>query len=88
MTLRGATGDIRWAYMVAATFGPWRLEYDGESGTLEGSIVQVDDYRLNKQPLEAVLVIGRKSVRYPVVTLECSGRVLTAKIGPRIREMQ
>mgnify|MGYP003345187849 CR=1 FL=1 len=23
MTLRGATGELRWVYMTAAVFGPW-----------------------------------------------------------------
>lgn len=82
MTLRGATGEIRWVYLPAVVFGPWRIETDGES-TLTGTVVSVDGYRVTQGPLVAVVQIGRSRLTYPVVDLQLSGSTVTATLGPR-----
>lgn len=82
MTLRGATGEIRWVYLPAVVFGPWRIETDGEA-TLTGTLVSVDDYRVTQAPLVAVVQIGRTRLTYPVASLQISGQTVTATLGPR-----
>lgn len=83
MTLRGATGEIRWGgYLPAVIFGPWRLETDGEA-MLTGTVVSVDEYRVTQVPLSAVVQIGRQRLTYPVVDLQISGGIVTAMLGPR-----
>jgi len=81
MTLRGATGDIKWSYLTAVAFGPWLLESTGDSATLKGTVAHVDDYRATQTPLVASLVIGRQRLVYPVLDLQISGGVVTATLG-------
>lgn len=82
MTLRGATGEMRWAYLPAVVFGPWRIETGTES-TLTGTLVSVDGYRVTQAPLVAVLHVGRTRLTYPVADLQISGSTVTAVLGPR-----
>jgi hypothetical protein len=84
MTYRGATGEIRWAYLAAAVFGPWRLDFDGEQGELAGTLVSVDGYRVSQAPLNAILTIGRQRLTYPIINLQVNGSALTAQVGPRL----
>lgn len=82
MTLRGATGEIRWVYLPAMVFGPWRIESEHEI-TLVGTVASVDDYRVTQSPLVAVVQLGRSQVRYPVLDLQIEGGRVTARLGPR-----
>lgn len=84
MTLRGATGEIRWAYMTAAAFGPWRLEED-DSGVsvLTGTLVSMDEYRAAQAPLKAVVMVGRQRLTWPIVDLQFTGQTVTARLGQR-----
>lgn len=81
MTIRGATGEVRWAYLPAVIFGPWRVETD--ESTLVGTVVSVDDYRVTQAPLVAVVTVGRKRLTWPVKDLQISGTVVTVSLGPR-----
>lgn len=83
MTIRGATGEIKWAYMAAAVFGPWRIETDENESTLTGTLVSVDDYRVAQAPLVAVVTVGRQRLTWPVHSLQISGATVTAHLGPR-----
>lgn len=85
MEVRGVTGDLRWGYLPAAVFGPWRLSTTPDGGTLDGAVASVDAFRLTQQPLVAVLPIGRSVYRYPVLSVDVSGPTLTASLGPRER---
>jgi hypothetical protein len=86
MTYRGATGEIRWAYLAAAVFGPWRLEFENEHGELTGTIVSVDGYRVTQAPLHAVLTVGRQRLTYPIISLQVNGSTLSAQVGPRLEQ--
>lgn len=81
MTLRGATGEVRWSYLTAVTFGPWRIETD--ESTLTGTLVSVDGYRATQAPLVAAVMIGRKRLTWPIEDLQISGERVTARLGPR-----
>lgn len=83
MTSTGATGEIRWSYMTAATFGPWRAEFDRTGGTLTARVVRVDAFRAAQQPLTLLLPFGRQVGRWPVVSLQIEGESLTVTVGPR-----
>ena len=82
MTLRGATGEVRWVYLPAVVFGPWRIE-TGEESTLTGSLVSVDDYRVTQSPLVAVVNVGRQRLTWPIKDVQISGETVTAVLGPR-----
>jgi hypothetical protein len=79
MRLSGFTGEVRWSYMVAATFGPWTL-IDHE---LSGEVVSVDDYRTSQDPLVVVLRMGRHELSYPVVNLQFTGERISVTLGER-----
>lgn len=83
MRSSGPTGEIRWSYLPAVVFGPWKAEIGPAGGTLTAQIVRVDAYRSAQTPLTLVLPTGRTSARWPVVTLQISGPSLLATIGPR-----
>jgi len=83
MTLRGATGELRWVYMTAAVFGPWVVETSGGSSTLTGRVVSVDEYRMAQPGLTAVVIIGRQRVTWPVVNVELTDQTVTAHLGQR-----
>lgn len=83
MILRGATGEVRWVYMTAATFGPWEIEQRGVTSALTGKLVSVDDYRATQAPLSVVVTVGRQRLTFPVVDLQITGSVVTATLGPR-----
>jgi len=80
MELRGATGELKWSYMTAATFGPWRLEQGADGSTLTGKLVSVDAYKAAQAPLKAVLQVGRQRVTCPILTLQIDGGVVHATL--------
>lgn len=84
---RGLTGDLRWAYRLAATIGPWELApaTDACSTTaLRAHVVTHDPFVVTQAPLSAWLRLGHRTVlRYPVLTLQIADGVLTATLGPR-----
>ena len=82
VTLRGATGDVRWVYLPSVTFGPWRIE-SGEDITLDAIVASVDEYRVTQHPLIAVVQMGRSQLRYPVLDLQITDGRVKARLGPR-----
>lgn len=86
MQVRGATGEIRWAYLPAVVFGPWRLETEPGGASLQGQVVSRDAFREAQEPLTAVLHIGRQTLVYPVTSLHVDGGQLSAQLGPQQKE--
>lgn len=86
MMIRGATGEIRWAYLPAVVFGPWRLETSVDGASLSASVVSVDEYRASQGPFSAVVQVGRQRLAWPVLNLQIAAGTLTAQLGPQIRE--
>lgn len=86
MTIQGATGEVRWAYLPAAVFGPWRLDTVPGGAVLEGRLVSQDDYRLAQEPLTAVVNVGRQALVYPITSLHVNGGQLSAQLGPQQKE--
>lgn len=82
LTLRGATGELRWVYLPAVVFGPWRIETT-EDTTLVATVASVDDYRVTQHPLVAVVQLGRSQLRYPILDLQITDGRVTARLGPR-----
>lgn len=83
MTINGLTGEIRWSYLTAATFGPWRLiTNEDRTARLQGRVVSVDHFRASQATLTAVLQIGRLQQRRAVSHLQIIGDQLTADLGP------
>jgi len=82
MRLSGFTGEVRWSYMVAATFGPWTLS-DRE---LSGDIASTDDYRMTQAPLVVVLRIGRHELTYPIIDLQHTDERISMTLGERIQQ--
>ena len=80
MQFRGATGELRWAYLPAAVFGPWRLETDPAGASLEASVVSVDEYRITQQPLTARCYVGRQTLAYAVESVTVQDGRLSARL--------
>lgn len=80
LTANGHEGTIKWSYLPAVTFGPWRYESHGASGTLTAEIVSCDEYRVTQTPLVAVVPMGRAEWRWSVRDLQIHGSSLTASV--------
>jgi hypothetical protein len=82
MTLNatGHEGQIKWSYLPAITFGPWRYEGQGSTGTLTAEIVSCDEFRVSQKPLVAVVPMGRAEWRWSVRDLQVHGSSLTASV--------
>jgi len=85
MILKGVTGEIRWSYLPAAVFGPWRVETQEDTAlsTLTGTLVSVDGYRVTQSPLVAVVSVGRRRLTWPITDMQISGDTITAVLGLR-----
>jgi hypothetical protein len=88
MHVRGATGELRWAYLPACVFGPWRLDTYPGGASLEATLVTQDDYRLGQEPLTALLHVGRQTLRYPVQGVHVNGSQLSVTLGPQQQKGQ
>ncbi len=80
LAVTGREGQIRWSYLPAVTFGPWRYEGHGGSGTLTAEIVSRDEYRVQQTPLVAIVPMGRAEWRWTVRDLQIHGSSLTASV--------
>jgi hypothetical protein len=80
LSIKGAHGVIKWSYLPAVTFGPWRYDGDMRSGTLTAQIVSCDEFRANQTPLVAVVPAGRAEWRWTVRDLQISGSTMTAVV--------
>ena len=80
LTLEGYEGQIKWSYLTAVTFGPFRFEGDDRGGTLTAQIVSCDEYRMHQHPLTAVVPAGRATWQWSVSDLQISGTTLTARV--------
>lgn len=84
LSLRGSHGEVRWSYLPAITFGPWRFESDGDSsgsGTVHAQVVRCDEFRMHQSPLIAVVPMGRAEWRWSVRDLQVSGDTLTINVA-------
>lgn len=86
MQFKGVTGEIRWSYLPALIFGPWRLTTTPTGGSLEAEIVSCDQYRVTQSPLIAAVRMGRQQLTFPVESLQHTGPRVYVTVGPRIRE--
>jgi len=85
MELRGATGELRWVYMVAAVIGPWKVSSvaPGEL-VLDAAIVSHDTYRLTQHDLTAHLRVGKRIYTWSVESITFwSATRMTVKLGAR-----
>ncbi len=80
LTAQGHEGQIKWSYLPAITFGPWRYEGEGSTGTLTAEIVSCDEYRVQQTPLVAIVPMGRAEWRWSVRDLQVHGSSLTASV--------
>jgi hypothetical protein len=81
LKVEGHEGQIKWAYLTAVTFGPFRFEGDDRGGTLTAQIVSCDNFRVNQHPLVAEVPAGRATWRWSVSDLQISGGTLTARVA-------
>lgn len=79
----GATGEVRWSYLTAVSFGPWSAELTRAGGVVTAQIARVDPYRVSQRPLSLVLPYGARTASWPVDTLQIAGDTLTVCVGPR-----
>ena len=83
MRLAGIEGEIKWSYMTAARFGPWKVDtHPDGTASLTGGVVSIDPYRVSQAPLKARLWIGNHTQTRPIVTLQITAESITATLGP------
>jgi hypothetical protein len=81
LSMTGHEGQIRWVYLPAIVFGPWRYESNGQNGgTLTAQIVSRDEFRVSQRPLVAVVPAGRAEWRWSVTDLQINGTELVASL--------
>lgn len=78
--VQGTEGEIRWVYLPAVVFGPWKYEGQGTTGTLTAQVVSRDEFRIGQRPLVAIVPMGRATWRWSVINLQISGTTLTAHV--------
>lgn len=78
IALRGASGEVRHAYYRAAEVTSWTVD----GGLLEATIVHHDPFRCSQQPLVFEARHGKELWRWPVESLQVSGKTVTARLGP------
>lgn len=85
MQLRGVTGEVKWSYMTAAIFGPWRIETTPTGADLEATLISFDKYRISRENLTVAVMVGRTKLVYPIlgVTIHGDG-TLSAQLGHRL----
>jgi hypothetical protein len=76
ITLRGAAGEVRWAYHLAASLGAWTLE----SGRLSAEITAQDSFRISQAPLAFVVARANGAWRWPIRSMDIVGSTLTATL--------
>lgn len=82
MVIQGVTGELRWSYLTAAKFGPYRLTTNADgTARLTGRVVSVDSLRVTQAPLNAVVWIGKSTQKRVVSNLQIVGETLTADLG-------
>jgi len=83
-TLRGAEAVITWGYHPAIRLGPWRVELDAQSLTLNGKVLTTDTFRASQQPL-TFTVSRPQGLKWcwPVESLHIADGELTARLGPQ-----
>lgn len=83
LTVRGPVAEVRWAYYVAATVGPWTVSSASGAMTMTGTLKGSDAYRLTQRPLTFVVTRpAGKDWCWPVETVQVSAETVTATLGP------
>lgn len=81
MQIRGVIGQLRWGYYTAAAIHGYTVEFDKktQTGSLVGTVVESNPFRLSQRPLEFVAppLFGRGSDHWIVESHEIlNGTVL------------
>lgn len=78
----GTTGQVRWSYLPALTFGAWQFSGSGKTGTLTSAqVLDCDEFRLTQEPLVVVVPMGRAEWRWSVESLTRSGGTVTMAVA-------
>lgn len=76
----GPTGQIKWGYHRAATVAAWTWTTGGD---LRATVTEADAFLLQQAPLTFVVPRPAGAWRWPVITLEVTGAMLYARLGPQ-----
>jgi hypothetical protein len=77
----GPLGQVRWGYLPALTFGAWRYEGLGRTGTLTAQILECDELRIEQHPLVVIVPMGQHEWRWSVESLQRSGATITITVA-------
>ena len=78
IVLKGAAGELRWGYHVAASLSTWEVSRQ----TLTAKVVSHDPFRVSQQPV--TFVVPRPKGRdwsWKITSLQITGTTLTALIA-------
>lgn len=84
VSIRGSAGEIRWGYHLAASVGPWSILAEGSGGTLTGTVVSHDTFRVSQQPLTFLVARtdGQAPWRWSITGLQIMDGALSASLSP------
>jgi len=83
VTIKGMSGEVRWAYHSAATLKDWSVTAEPTGDTLTASIVSLDTFKASQRPL--TFVVARPKGQpwvWPIQSLQVTDTTLKATLGP------
>lgn len=87
LSLRGATGSIRWGYHVAAQLRDWTVTPSKDKPwALRASIVTSDAFKVQQRPLTFATKVGVEELALSIQSLQINGTTLTALLQPPQRK--
>ncbi len=82
VTVRGATGAVKWSYHEAASLSSWAVTSVEGVRTLSATLIKSDAFRVSQRPLRFVATRDDVSWAWPIQELQIQGASLTATLGP------
>jgi hypothetical protein len=83
MTITGVEGELRQGYFVAATLGAWSFVGTKEGGTVTGSVLTSNAFRLEQPGISVVVPVGKGNIRWPIQAMQIANGTLSATVGER-----
>jgi hypothetical protein len=88
ITIRGVVGQIKWSYYVAAGINGYRVIVNRKTGTgtLRGTVVVSDAFKMAQRPLEFVALHKGGEWRWAITSHQITNGTVTATLAP-LKEM-
>lgn len=82
LRIRGARGQVKWAYAVAADLTSYTVEREAGAWTLRGTIAQMNPFALSQHPLTFIAPHAKGEWRWVIRECQTAAGRLTAQLEP------